>query len=719
MQLIKRARFSAKILILGSIIIPAMLFLAVAWLDYRATTGRAREYVVVATNALAEQTKEALQTASLILARTLDRVDGMDWPAIDNSREVHEFLAKIARQTPLVQSVFLVDPQGFNSASSRAFPMRPYDNRDRDYYVEAKKGDDHLYVTAAFLGKMTGTPGFTVSRPRITDGHFNGVVAVTLSPAYFESFYEGIALSTQHASAALVRTDGKLLVRYPEQQPVARVPDSSPLLRAAASGAPAGVFYGTSSLDRSSKLAAFRRVDNQPLLATFTLACNYYLGPWYTHLVWMAAFALLTAVALVLTNIVVLRQASIEKGHLQRLLQESERRKEAEETVQHLQKMEALGRLSGGVAHDFNNLLAAIMGALELAMRRLDDPAGLSRLLATAMRAAERGARLTAQMLAFSRDKEISPHPLDINAIIRESDGLIQRTVESLVEVSYSLDEQLWPAIGDRVQFEVALLNLAGNARDAMPLGGKLVFMTRNTAAGASAAPGIPPGDYVQISVTDTGEGMTAETKARAFDPFFTTKGVGKGTGLGLSQVYGFADQVGGVVRIESGVGKGTTVTIWLPRAQSAAAAHDASSTEQASAPPLKILVVDDDEAVRSLTAEMLTEMGHSVGTVENGPGALSLLSTGAEFDLLLVDFAMPVMNGAQVAAEAIKQRPQLSILFMTGYADAAVLGSWAASGYRMINKPFSATELGAAISNVVAASSHNGNVVSLRRNRS
>ena len=165
----------------------------------------------------------------------------------------------------------------------------------------------------------------------------------------------------------------------------------------------------------------------------------------------MAAFASLTAVALVLTNVVVLRKTSLEEAHLRRLLQESERRKEAEETVQHLQKMEALGRLSGGVAHDFNNLLAAIMGALEIAMRRLNDPDGLSRLLATAM-SGKRGARLTAQMLAFSRDKEISPHPLDINTIIRESDGLIQRTVKSLVEVSYSLDEQLWPAIGDRVR---------------------------------------------------------------------------------------------------------------------------------------------------------------------------------------------------------------------------------------------------------------------------
>ncbi|MGC2202803.1 MAG: ATP-binding protein [Stellaceae bacterium] len=267
----------------------------------------------------------------------------------------------------------------------------------------------------------------------------------------------------------------------------------------------------------------------------------------------MAAFALLTVFALLWTSSVVLRQASTEEAHLRHLLKESERRKEAEETVQHLQKMEALGRLSGGVAHDFNNLLAAIIGALELATMRLNDPARLSRLIGTAMQAAERGARLTAQMLAFSRNQDIAPQPLDINGIIRELDALIQRTVDALIEVSYSLDEHLWPEIGDRVHFEVALLNLAGNARDAMPLGGKLVFMTRNLSL--TAPPGIPPRDYVQISVTDTGERMTAETKARAFDPFFTTKEAGKGSGLGLSQVYGFADQLGGTVGIDSRVG--------------------------------------------------------------------------------------------------------------------------------------------------------------------
>jgi signal transduction histidine kinase/ActR/RegA family two-component response regulator len=424
----------------------------------------------------------------------------------------------------------------------------------------------------------------------------------------------------------------------------------------------------------------------------------------------------MTAAALLSASLLVLRRSADQEVNLRRLLQESERRKEAEDVVQHLQRMEALGRLSGGLAHDFNNLLTAISGALELATKRLDDPARARRLIATAMQATERGARLTAQMLAFSRNKDIAPQPLDINGIVRESEALIQRTVEALIEVSYNLDERLWPAIGDRVHFEVALLNLAANARDAMPLGGKLVIMTRNVTIAAGEVSGLVAGKYVQISVTDTGEGMSSETQARAFDPFFTTKDAGKGTGLGLSQIYGFAHQLGGTARIKSAVGAGTTVTMLLPQAQIAPASSEPPAfAEPAPLAPLRILLVDDDKAVRALTGEMLGDLGHEVIDVENGPAALAQLSTKTAFDLLLVDFAMPVMNGAEVAAEAMRLRPQLPVLFMTGYADTSVLQSWTLLGHRTLNKPFGATDLDLTIRQTIGA---RRNVVRLMRGR-
>jgi len=697
------------VLVTFSALIPAVLLAVAGWLDYQTVSARAHDYVLTTTNALAEQAKEALQTANLILARTLDHVEGMNWETINASREVHDFLARVASELPQVQSVFLVDPQGFNSASSRAFPMERFDNRQREYFIKASSGETGLYVASAFLGQMTGRPGFTVSRPRVINSQFDGVAVVTLSPTYFQTFYEKISLVPEASVATLLRTDGGLLARYPKDSAaIDRLPASSPLLQAVASGAESGVFHGRSSIDGHRRIGAFRRIEGQPLLAYFGLNTSAYLYQWYIHLAWMGGFAVLTSLALTFTSLLVLRQASKEEAHLRLLLAESERRKAAEEKVQYLQKMEALGRLSSGVAHDFNNLLSAVIGALELALKRIDDPERVRRFIGTALQAAQRGARLTGQMLAFSRSRNITTQPISINEVISDSDALIRRTVEPLVRVSYNLDQDLWLATADRVQLEVALLNLAGNARDAMPLGGELVFMTRNISFNEKDAPRIQPGDYVQLSASDTGEGMTKETLARAFDPFFTTKDIGKGTGLGLSQIYGFAEQLGGGAEIISAPGEGTTVTIWLPRAQSAIVKLSEEPVDvdlRVARSSLKILLVDDDDTVRSLAHEMLEDCGHTVTAAENGRTALAMLHADIEYSLLLTDFAMPVMNGAELAQETIQLRPQLPILFMTGYADRDGLKRWIEAGYRVLKKPFTAEELDKAIRQMIGSS--------------
>jgi signal transduction histidine kinase/ActR/RegA family two-component response regulator len=699
----KSVKASGKSLFVISILVPVVLWGAVAWQDFETSTAHAREYVLTTTNALAEQTNEVLQSADLIIARMLDHVHGLDWKTIGESREVHDFLAKLKSDLPQVQSVFFVDPEGFNSASSRAFPMERFDNRQREYYREALDGTDRLYVAAAFLGQMTGQAGFTVSRPRITQGRFDGIAVVTLSPDYFRAFYKKI--SADPAAAALVRTDGSLLVRYPEPvYVVEKLPPTNGLLRAAASGADAGVFSTVSAHDGREKLSAFRRIDNQPLIATFGLARSAYLRQWYWHLAWMTVFASLTALAFTTASRSVLRQAEEEENSLRRLLKESERRQAAENKVHHLQKMEALGRLSGGVAHDFNNLLAAILGSLELALKRLDNPGQVRRFINTAMQAAERGAHLTGQMLAFSRNKDVVPQPIDVNQVIRACEDLLQRTVEAVTQISCDLDEGLWPAVADRVQLEVALLNLASNARDAMPFGGRLVLTTRNIVVSSEGQERLVPGDYVQISVADTGEGMDQEVQTRAFEPFFTTKATGKGTGLGLSQVYGFAEQLGGSVGIISTPGEGTTVMIWLPRAETPAEhVKPVMPTEPAEMLRRRVLLVDDDDAVRSLAEEMLVDLGHQVIAVRSGTLALERLRDGEAFDLLLTDYAMPVMTGVQLAAEVLRLQPGLPVLFVTGYADTDILKPWVARGHGMLSKPFSSADLSGAIQHTVA----------------
>jgi signal transduction histidine kinase/ActR/RegA family two-component response regulator len=379
------------------------------------------------------------------------------------------------------------------------------------------------------------------------------------------------------------------------------------------------------------------------------------------------------------------------------------------------QKMEALGQLTGGVAHDFNNLLTAVLGSLELALKQVTD-ARVQRLLTTATHAAERGAQLTAKMLAFARRREVATKAVDTNALITGMQELLHRMIGPLIRISLDLEADLWPALADPAQLEMTLLNLAVNARDAMPLGGDLIIQTRQISdPPPGRAPELAPGDYVVVSVGDTGSGMPDDVVAKAFDPFFTTKGPGKGSGLGLSMVYGFARQIGGTATIDSTPGKGTTVHLWLPRAVTLPKIHQIAPVGVRSVEKLRILVVDDDDTVRGLVKEMLEGMGHEVAEAASGRSALEFLKEGSHCDLLVVDFAMPLMNGSECATEARQVCPNLSILFMTGYVDNDALKRWSELGVRTLNKPFQYSDLASAVDQASRSSAKTSNVVQLR----
>jgi CheY-like chemotaxis protein/two-component sensor histidine kinase len=334
--------------------------------------------------------------------------------------------------------------------------------------------------------------------------------------------------------------------------------------------------------------------------------------------------------------------------------------------------MEAVGQLTNGVAHDFNNLLATIIPNLELAQFHIKEER-VEKYLEEAIRAGERGAQLTNQLLAFSRPQELITEPVDVNQVVSEACEMLPRTIGATIAIETVLDADAWWAMTEPGQLELAILNLAINARDAMSAGGKLTIATKNTAHGyRSRLPDIEPGDYVMISVADTGTGMSEEVRARAFEPFFTTKGMGKGTGLGLSMVYGFAKQSGGTITIDSELGQGTTFRIYLPRAP-----HRSEAAEEAgdqslcnSGPPSRILVVDDNSAVRTITAVMIRTLGHDVIEAAGGEDALDLLEKDRQFDLLIVDLAMPNMHGDEFAAKAREFVPGVPTLFVTGYAE-------------------------------------------------
>ena len=370
-------------------------------------------------------------------------------------------------------------------------------------------------------------------------------------------------------------------------------------------------------------------------------------------------------------------------GRLAEALVESEARNQqlvrSREDLARAQRLEAVGQLTGGVAHDFNNLLTAIMGALELISRRPGEPERVLRLAASGTKAAERGAQLVRQLLSFARRQSLHPEVLDPNAVLAELLPLISRTVGDAIVVELDLDPAARAIRVDAGELQAALLNLANNARDAMPGGGTLRLAAHNIDVGpddAARFPELEPGPYLGLEVADTGEGMDRDILVRVFEPFFTTKPVGKGTGLGLSQVYGFAKSAGGHAVVVSEPGAGAAITLYLPAADGPASADPASirSPAPGRASGVRVLVVEDDADVLQATREGLSELGFSVATAPNAAEALVLIQQGLEIDLLFADIAMPGgVSGVELARQARRLRPQLKMLLTTGYAEAAL----------------------------------------------
>ena len=368
-----------------------------------------------------------------------------------------------------------------------------------------------------------------------------------------------------------------------------------------------------------------------------------------------------------------------------------------EEALRQSQKMEAVGQLTGGIAHDFNNMLTGIIGSLELLRRRLargrtEDLDGLIDLGVTS---ANRAAGLTHRLLAFSRRQSLDSKPVEMNSLVVSMGELLQRSINENIHLDMQLDPQLWVAEADPNQLESALLNLVINARDAMPTGGNLVVKTSNQYLDANftaAHSNLEPGDYVVLSVTDTGCGMPQSTISRAFDPFFTTKPIGQGTGLGLSMIYGFSKQSRGHVMIDSQEGQGTTVNLYLPRCGGDVHQDEPVDIQHAliAEHGETVLIVEDDPAVRVLVSTVLSDLGYSFVEAVDAPSAVPILNSAQRIDLLISDVGLPGMNGRQLAEIGRQYRPDLKVLFITGYAEhAAVRGGFLDPGMQMITKPF------------------------------
>jgi signal transduction histidine kinase len=407
---------------------------------------------------------------------------------------------------------------------------------------------------------------------------------------------------------------------------------------------------------------------------------------------------------------VIARTAQLSKAN-DKLMEEMALREQSETQVRQMQKMEAVGQLTGGIAHDFNNKMAVVISSLRLMQRRLDrGETKVQDYIDGALRGAERAANLTRRLLAFSRQQPLAPETVDANKLVAGMEDVFRRTIPATIKIETVFAGGLWRTRADAQGLESALLNLAVNARDSMPDGGKLTIETSNAfldEAYAARHAEVTVGQYILLAVTDTGTGMPPEVVSRAFDPFFTTKPAGEGTGLGLSQVYGFLKQSGGHVKIYSEVGVGTTVKLYLPRLSGAA--EDLTDRQPSGRQPHGVgqgeivLVVEDDPDVRRLTVEMLEELNYVALSADGGARALEIINSSQQIALLLTDIIMPDMNGRALAEEAVKLRPDLKILFTTGYTRNAIVHNGVLDqGVSLIVKPFTIEAMAAKLAEVL-----------------
>jgi signal transduction histidine kinase/CheY-like chemotaxis protein len=453
--------------------------------------------------------------------------------------------------------------------------------------------------------------------------------------------------------------------------------------------------------------------------ASLPLAGRFFLDGWPVHGDMMVVFALAItlaaykssrgfAIGLRLNFDLTERTKELSAANT-RLEREIAQRRVAEDKLRQTHKMEAIGQLTGGIAHDFNNLLTAIVGHLEMAEARVVRDTRTSGLVQAALRAADRGATLTRHLLAFGRRQHLEPRPVDIDAVVDGVEKMLRQTIGPDIRLVSQVGSDLPPAWVDPNQLELAILNLALNARDAMPVGGTLRIAAESGRAETGASPPeLSPGNYLIVSVSDTGAGMNPETLARAFEPFFTTKGAGRGSGLGLSIVHGFAAQSGGSVQITSSLGNGTRVDLWLPRAEGdlikcGEPEPEASITEPSEA---RILVCDDEADVRAVVGAFLRNIGYFVWEAANPFLAFEILEREWPIDLLIADYAMPEMNGLALIDRAQAHHHGLRVLLMTGHPD--ILHASGVSGIPLLVKPFKGGELKRRITETLHAPSSN-----------
>jgi signal transduction histidine kinase/ActR/RegA family two-component response regulator len=709
------APWALRGLIVASVVLPLLVFAGGGWLAWRATLREANATLLNELAVSDQQASRVLDTHVLLGGRVNDLLGNLSDEAIlAREAEFHDRLAAMTTDYSQITAIAVAGADGRALVSSSRFPANHgISYSDREFFVALRDSGMHFYIGGVVFGRMARTDIFTVAVRRGNDPRrFMGAIFIGVSPAYFSKFDRDMFGGDPDYAASLTRGDGTPLARYPEPpQPETNQRDK--LLVDAIARAPlGGLVRGPASPDASERILAYRLLDDYPVYVTIDRKMSSVFAEWRATMAPHLIFGVPGTLSLLALSILATRQWRRQHATLARLQSEVRRREIAEEALRQSQKMEAVGRLTGGIAHDFNNHLTVISSNIELLQRRLaPDSGSLHRLAEAAMAGVRRAATLTHRLLAFSRQQPLEPEALDVGRLVSNMSELLRRTLGEHIAIETVLAAGLWQTRVDANQLENVLLNLAVNARDAMPRGGKLTIETANTyldEAYAASHAELAAGQYVMLGVTDTGVGMTPDVIEKVFEPFFTTKPLGQGTGLGLSMVYGFVKQSGGHVAIYSEPGHGSKVTVHLPRyvRQEVTPTGVAGQTVPARADGAgeTILVVEDDEAVRSASVEALRDMGYQVLEAADAMEGVRLIVDRGGIDLLFTDVGLPGgVNGRALADAARSAQPGVRVLFTTGYKHNAMMEDVLEQAMHFIAKPFSLAALAAKVREVLA----------------
>ncbi len=660
---------------------------------------------------LAEETERTLQSVDLVLTSLQEDL------ALDGVTRAQDFIRSQGGVTtyalmksrivgiPQLASVMMIGFDGrlINWSSDR--PAPDINVAGSDYFQALRNAATPRPYLSQPVQSDSGTwTIYLARRVEGRSGRFIGLVVAAIDLAYFENLYKTLEIGG-HGAVSLWRRDGTLLARYPSLDGVGHIFKIAAFSGILREDQPV-TYEVAQGLDGVARLVATMPVKQFPLVVNISKGIEEVLADWHQAATLIAGGALLCIAALCFVLWLLVRQFN---AYERLAIADKERneavaeREQAQAQLRQAQKLESIGQLTGGIAHDFNNLLTAVLGNLELLKKYTErGEARLHRWASNAFDAANRGAVLTQRLLVFSRRQPLEPRAADLVAMLASMSDLLQRTLGENIEIETHVAPGLWQAFADLNQLDNAFLNIAINARDAMDGHGRLTIAAANCQVDAqheAGDPEIAPGQYVLLSISDTGKGIEKDVLDRVFEPFFSTKPVGQGTGLGLSQVYGFVKQTGGHVKIDSVPEQGTTVKLYLPRAQveEGTAVGPLDSEEKPSGQAQgTVLVVEDDADVRAYSADILRDLGYRVREAGNAKIALDMLRESSDFALLFSDVGLPGMNGAELAEEALRVQPRLKVLLTTGYAqDALIHRCQFEHGILLLAKPFARAELG------------------------